>query len=327
MQRSPYHIVPLLLAALAVPACGAIGSGSSSGSLTPPAKRIAPTSMTFTYQTVDDPTSTTNEVTAIEESGAIVGTYGSGTASDPYEGYSSTSPYSSFEPIDYSNAKDTVVTGLSSSSSRTVISAYVVTPGQLLGTWAAFNIDGLWALTKDHKEGKGKNAVTAVLGVNDSEYGAGYYINSTGAKMPIVINIPTESYIGLKPPGAKGAEGTGINDTNDVSGWETNSGGSTEGFFYRVGTYYKFAYAGAESTEALSINAQDQIVVFYVDSNAVKHGFIVTNPASGSPTWKTIDEPNAVNGTVVTGIDNDDDICGYYFDSDGVQHGFVANPN
>ena len=322
----------VLLCGAVLSACSGAASFSSTGVfplqshvLTRPAGAAAnPTPIPFTYQTTDDPSSTVNKVTAINNEGEIVGNIGAGTASSPVESYSSTSPYSSFSPIDYSSAQGTAATSLSSSPSNPIVAGYINSPPQLHGVWAFVQIKGIFSLMKDRKEGTGSDAVTEILGINASQFAAGFYTNASGANIPVVLDVPTGKYTQLKPPGYTSAEATGINKVNDISGWESTSTGIV-GFFVRVGKYYSVAYSGAATTEALGVNSQDQIVGYYQGSTGVRHGFVLTNPTSGQ-VWQMIDEPNAVNGTVVTGINDNDDICGYYVDGSGVQHGFVAVP-
>jgi hypothetical protein len=285
-----------------------------------------PTPIPFAFQTVDDPASTVNAVRSINQSGQIVGTVGAGTSNFPAESYSSSSPYSSFEAIQYTNAADTVATSLSSTTSNQTVAGYLVSPPSLHGTWAFVRINGFWTVFKDRKEGRGADSVTEILGINDTKFAVGFYTNSYGLNVPVVINITSEKFNILKPPGAASAQGTGINDLNDILGWGGSSS-SASGFFLHAGAYYTVAYPGAASTEALNLNKQDQVVGYYQGSNGVKHGFVLTGPLNGSSqVWQSVDDPNGVNGTVVTGINNGDDICGYYFDSSGVQHGFVATP-
>jgi hypothetical protein len=316
---------------LALSGCNGPATGLSpaapsqrSAALTPSRGAIGAASpIPFAFQTVDDPASNVNEVTGIDALGDIVGTIGSGTPSSPFTGYSSTIPYTSFTAQWYSGGQGTVAMGV---ATNTIMAGYVIHPPQLPGIWAFVEINGLWTLIKDRKGGKGTAAVTEILGVNTSKFGVGFYKNAYGNNVPVVLNIPLENFNTLKPPGAISAEGTGINTVNDVSGWESTSGG-TVGFLVRAGTYYSISYPGSTTTEALGLNSQDQIVGYYQQSNGTKHGFILTNPTkAGQQVWQTIDEPNAVSGTVVTGINDSDDVCGYYVDGNGVQHGFVAVP-
>ena len=325
--------VALLSCGLTLSACNGPASTSSPG-VVPQSRGLTPligtaaSPIPFTFQTVDDPTSSVNEVTGIDALSEIVGTVGSGAPSNPFGGYTSVPPYSSFQPVNFSRAQGTVATSVVSVAGLTLVVGYVINPQQLTRIWGFIDINNLFTLLKDRKEGTGNNAVTEILSTNASEFGAGFYTNSSGVNIPVEANLPLEKFYALKPPGATGAEATGINVVNDVSGWGSTAGGVV-GFFLRAGRYYPVAYPGATLTEALGLNSQDQIVGYYQTSGGgVKHGFILTGPTkSGSQqVWQTIDEPNEENGTVVTGVNDSDDICGYYIDGSGIQHGFVAVP-
>ncbi len=318
-----------------VSACSG-GSSASSAGVLPQQHEAArartpgsPTPIPFTYQTVDDPTSNVNEVTSIDGAMVIVGTTGNGQLSSPNQGYIANPPYTSFTPLGYPGAAGIAITTLSVTPSKTIFAGYIASPPQLRGTWGYVNINAIPTLTKDRKGGKGPNIATEILGLSDTEQAVGFYKSDSGAgvNMPFLLNLAVMKFKGLKPPnGTKGAEATGVNDLSDITGW-VSSGGT--GFLEHAAKYYTLAYPGAKTTEALSLNAQDQVVGFYQDGKGMTHGFILTNPTQGASgqVWQTIDEPNAAQGTVVTGINANDDICGYYIDSDGVQHGFVAVPN
>jgi hypothetical protein len=321
-------VFALLAAGFALTACS--GSGISTTADTQrsqftPLVAGAATPIPFQFQTVDDPSSNVNKVNSINASGEIVGTIGSGSQSSPFESYSSSSPYQSFQTISYSKAQGTVTMA---DPTATMIAGYVINPPQLNGIWAAVYINGLWTIFKSRKQGSGKDAVTEILGVNASELAVGFYTNSLHVNVPVEIIVPSERFTPLKPPGATaGAEATGINGVGDISGWETTASG-INGFLLHVGHYYTFSYPGAVSTEALGVNAADQVVGFYQDSGGKQHGFILSNAtqSQSQQVWQTIDEPNAVSTTVVTGLNDSGDICGYYIDVNNVQHGFVAIP-
>jgi hypothetical protein len=186
-------------------------------------------------------------------------------------------------------------------------------------------MSGRWKILADPNEGSGKNAVTEILGVNDSDYAVGYYTNNSGTNVPFELNIPSRSYTNLSPPGALNAEATGINQRDDIAGSVQTSNG-VKAFYVRAGTYYEDAYPKATATYGLSLNYQDQIVGDYVDSSGATHGFVLTYPAnvSAKQIWQSVDEPNARYGTWITGINQHATICGYYIDASGTQHGFVA---
>jgi hypothetical protein len=319
----------LLICAAALSACGGPSSLSSPGAIpqsraVTPLARPASTPTPFTFQTVDDPASKVNSVAGINAGGEIVGNIGSGSKSDPLQGYISATPYSSFTPLVYPNSGGTIATSISNVPSHLIVVGNVINPPQLSVVWGFVNINGLWTLFKDHHEGTGKNAVTELLGVNDSEFAVGFFTNSLGNNVPIVLNIPAIKWIVLKPPGYTSAEATGINAVNDMEGWEKTKSG-TNGFLWRAGAYYTFSYPGASATYAQGINSFDQIVGYYTDASGLKHGFIMSNP-TGQPAWQSIDDANGAKGTVVSGVNDSDDICGYYVDGNGVQHGFVAVP-
>lgn len=318
--------------------CGPILSACSAGGSMPSA---APTqgatfggkhsgSTTYSFVTVDDPNSNVNAVAAINALGWIAGNFGAGTASSPIESYTSAPPYQKFEVIDYSKAKGTVATGLTNDVSNLTVVGYVISPSTLPGTWAFIDDDGgLWYIFKDHKEGKGKNSITKILGANSSDWAVGYFTNPYGNNVAIQINMLTELFTKLAPPGAVSAEATGINTVGDMSGWETTAS-ATNGFFVRVGQYYTYSFPGAATTEGLSLNSADQIAGTYqLTSSGIKHGFILTGPTKSpsQQSWQRIDDPNGVNGTVVIGINDSGQVCGYYIDGSGVQHGFVATPS
>jgi hypothetical protein len=318
-----------LACGVALSACSGPATNSSPG-IPPQAQPLArssghvPGSISFSFQTVDDSISTVNAVAGINNSSEIVGNVGAGTGSSPMESYYSTPPYTSFTPIDYTKAQQTIATGLDNSSTNQMTAGYVVNPPQLTGIWAFVRVNGIFTLIKDRKEGTGKNTVTEILGINDQQFGVGYFVNTLGVKIPFEVSIPFQKFVALKPPGAKDAAATGINNAGDIVGWGS-TGSELDGYFVRVGVYYTLEYPGATTTVALGINSHDHVVGYYANASGPKHGFILTDPQGGSQqVWRTIDAPNAPNGTVVTGVNDSDDISGYYVDSSGVQHGFVA---
>jgi len=279
----------------------------------------------FIYTTVDDPNSQQKHVTGINQLGKIVGWFGGGSGSTIPESYTSEPPYIKFRGINYPGAQGTTAMALTSNK---VIVGFVYSPQNLNGTWGFIRSSGVPTLIKDHKEGTGGNAVTELLGINDSLMAVGFYTNPYGVNVPFVLNTVTVQFTNLKPPGAIAAEGTGINGKGDISGTETTSSGNDMGFFFRTGTYYQLGYPHAQWTRALSLNWQDQVVGEYQDGSGAVHGFILTNPTSGQQTrvWQSVDEPDSANMTVITGINNHDQICGWYADSAGNTHGFLANP-
>lgn len=283
-----------------------------------------PTPIPFKYTTVNDPNSRVNVVTGVNQLGKITGWYGGGSGSNIAEAYTSEPPYTKFRGLSYPGAQGTTAMTVTSNK---IVAGYVSQPQNLNGVWGFVRAKGVWTLLKDRKEGDGNDALTEVLGMNDSGVAVGYYLSEIGVSVPFVLNTVTEQFTNLKPPGALGAEGTGINGKGNITGTEFLTGGVTSGFYLQTGTYYQLSYPGAAATQALSLNWQDQVVGEYQDAYGV-HGFVLTFPTNGAQTrlWQSIDEPNAAGTTVVTGINNHDAICGWYIDSSGHVNGFVASP-
>ncbi len=336
LPKSPHLVqaaVAIALCGVALSACngpassfvapGASAQGSQAAKHT--SASPTPSPIPFSYQTVDNPDSNANQVTAINQLGKIVGEYGGGSGSNIPQSYTSQPNYTKFRNENEPNSQGTFATSM---SSNRIIAGYAVDPNGYGGIWAFVKIKGQWSLLADPKGETGSSGVTEILAINDSENAVGYYVNSAGASVPFEVNVPQAGFIDLTPPGVVGnARATGINGKGDVVGWEQSSKGVI-GWYLQAGTYYPFSYSGGTNTYALSVNWPDQVAGYYTDSNGTPHGFILTGPNKGGAeqVWQTIDEPRAVYGTVVTGINTHHHICGYYFDSSHVQHGFVAVP-
>ena len=278
----------------------------------------------FKFQTVDDPNSNQNEVTGINGRGKIVGTFGGGSASNIPESYSSQPGYTKFRGMNYPGAEGTVATSLGRNG---LVAGYVINPNQLNGIWAFIRSNGIWTLLEDSKEGNGDNAVTEILGINDSGYAVGYYTNSSGVEIPFKLNIVTEDFSNLNPPGANSAEATGISAKGNLCGTEVLNNGSSEGFYLQNSTYYTLNYPAAANTWAWAINFDNQIAGQYQDASGNLHGFILINPTagSGSRIWQSVDISYAVS-TKLTGINSGQWISGSYVDTAGNTHGFVGIP-
>ena len=291
-------------------------------SVKPDSGSSTPTPIPFSYSTVNDPNSMTNEITGINQLAKVVGVFGGGSGSNVWESYTSQKPYTKFRPDDYPGAQGTFIRGLS--SNRTVV-GYVIDPGNLTGTWGFVKNGGLWTLMKDPNEGSYNCAVTELYGINDSKNAVGFYLDTNCVSNAIVANTVTQSFTNINPPGATSAYATGINGKGDISGTATING-TTVGFYLQTGTYYTFAYPNATRTEALSLNWQDQVVGDYTDQNGLVHGFVLTYPThgSGARVWQSVDEPKATGGTIITGINNHDAISGYYVDTNTNKDGFIA---
>jgi len=330
--RSPLYAsaaIGLGISSLALAACASSATPSALSGQFGPALRPAtatPTPIPFKFQTVDDPRSNYNEVTAINQLRKVVGVWGGGSGSTVWQSYSARPPYTNLRNMNFPNSQGTFATSLTSNKS---IAGYVLDPKHLHGVYGFVENNLKWTLFRDPNGAKGKHAVTEILGINDTGLAVGFYksAGSGNTEVPFELNVQSTTYTDLSPPEAIGdAAATGINGKGDITGYEKTSAG-VKGFFLQAGTYYPFYYTGALATYALSLNWSEQVVGYYVDASHMPHGFLLIGPTrgGGAQDWQTIDAPGAV-GTVVTGINNHHDICGFYIDASGIQHGFVAVP-
>ncbi|HYL26986.1 MAG TPA: hypothetical protein VEW74_04065, partial [Candidatus Nitrosotalea sp.] len=69
-----------------------------------PMTTSSPTPIPFVFQTVDDPNSTKNQVTGINQLSKIVGVYGAGQGSTMPQSYTALPPYSQFHGMNYPGA-------------------------------------------------------------------------------------------------------------------------------------------------------------------------------------------------------------------------------
>jgi hypothetical protein len=324
-KRSGPVAIAAGLVTLAIAACGAPStSGPVAGTL--PAQIVnartpkpSPTPYQFSFATVNDPASTTfTRVMGIDELNEVVGTFGTGSASDPSHGFNSETPYTKFRTLDYPSAVDTVATAMSSNE---IFVGYFVDDSSAHHVWGFVRNKGVWTQSKDPKTPKGAGSVNEFLGVNNPGEVTGFYLNSYGSDA--AYELVNNHFQALNPTGATTATANGINMRGIIVGTETVSG-TTEGWLLENREYYTITYPGAYSTQALAINYESQVVGSYVDGTGT-HGFILSDPTS--PTgkyWQSIDEPAAAGTTVVTSINSKHAICGWYVDSNGNTDGFVA---
>ncbi len=280
------------------------------------------TTSSWTFQTLDDPNSGSsyNVLTGINNQQHISGYYGQGGSSDPSHGFIVYPPWgtNNFTNENYPGADGTQVLALN--NTKWICGTYTS------GAWTyGFTlVAGVWVSYKDPKLRHDNGHVTALLGISDSDLSVGYYTGQSGENNGFELDIPIAKYHGVAPPNGSNGVATGINGKGDIVGYVTLGNGTTEAYLLKGAQYTEYAFPGAVSTQAYSINWQDQIAGSYVDASGATHGFILTNPL-GSEQWQQVDEPDAVGSTVITGMNNHHYLVGYYVDGTGT-HGFAATP-
>ena len=326
----PALAVSVMMTALGLAACNGSAPMLAGGPL-PPSTRTAtvhksitrpsPTPYSFNFETVDEPGSSLNRVTGVNQDEQITGYYGTGSKNDPAVGYKSAPPYTKFQPVRYPGAINTYCMGI---SDNFLDSGYYLSNTQGSHTFGFVKVHGLYTLFKDPKTPKGPNTVNELLGLNDTDVAVGFYTDLNGNNHAYELFVTENKFVDLNPPGFTSTVGAGITNQGNVAGYGVTSGGATEGWIYLNGIYRTVMYPGSTSTEALGINWENQVAGEYTSKDGVTHGFVVTNPQTKSPTWQSVDEPDAVGVTVISSINHHRTIVGWYNDSSGDTHGFVG---
>jgi hypothetical protein len=281
---------------------------------------------TFSFTTLDNPADPTfNQLLGINDSGTIVGYYGSGAASHPNIGYEIAAPYTSFTSNNMPGSTQTQATGINNA-------------GLTTGFWAPTNLGGGDANFGFVREAVGSNftyisatdplvfagpTVDQALGINNNNIAAGFYLDADGNSHGYTYNVITSAYTELKLKGAVQVAATGINDSSEVSGFYVTKAGATIGFVSnQAGTVVThFEVPKTSFTQLLGINNEGVAVGFYMDKKGITHGLYYT-PANGN--WTTVDAPNGAGGTVVNGVNNKNQLVGFYTDSAGNTHGMLV---
>jgi hypothetical protein len=285
----------------------------------------AASAQTFSFSTLDnvkDPTF--NQLLGINDSGVIVGYFGSGQVGHPNIGYEIAPPYTSFMSNNQPGSVQTQATGINNAGITTGFwsdtntgtdanFAFVRSPvGQNFAYTSVIN-----PLTASMPR------VSQALGVNNSNVVAGFYVDANGGTHGYTYKASTAAYNPIKIGGSLADAATGINDNGQVCGFIVQKGGKTAGFVRSAngGVITRFQVPGTGFTQLLGINNSGVAVGFYTDVNGLNHGLYYT-PSTGA--WLTVDDPNGVQGSVVNGINNEGQLVGFYTDAGGNTHGMLV---
>ena len=300
----------LLLAAAAI---GALASGAASA-------------QTFTFTTLDNPGDPTfNQLLGINDSGTIVGYFGSGAPGHPNIGYEIAAPYTSYTQNMMPGSVQTQATGINNA-------------GLTTGFWAPTNAggDANFGLVRQ-PTGKaftyvsvtdplvaGLPQVDQALGINNSDVVAGFYNDANGVSHGFTYSLTTAEYTPIKFGGAVSVAATGINDNGQVCGFFVTPKGSNFGFVRNAngGVVTHFTVPHTTFTQLFGINNAGTAVGVYTDNTGLTHG-LYYQPSTGA--WLTVDDPQGTGGTFLNGINNKGQIVGFYVDAAGNTHGMLVN--
>jgi hypothetical protein len=316
-----------VLAAILPTVAGAATNGSSPRGV-PPLVDVAPH---FAFQTLGDPADKTfNELLGVNDFDEIAGYHGSGTPATkhPNRGFT-VAPFSgpTFRPENYPGSQQTEVTGVNDEG--TTVGTFASKAGARFG----FMLRARKYIRVAFPGTTSNPPVNELLGLNNHSMAAGFYEDASKVRHAYTWSRVGNVYTQVDPPGSVSATATGIDDAGAVSGYFTDTTGTTYGFVESKSTYTPLQFPGATKTEALGLNDQGLVVGMYVDSSAYTHGFIYVPPLilrrAAAPhipsgAFAAIDDPAGVGTTVVNGVNNVDTVVGFYFDSKGRTDGMIG---
>jgi hypothetical protein len=277
----------------------------------------------FVFATVNNNRDDTfNQLLGINSSGKIAGYFGSGATGHPNMGYVVSPSYGqgNFQNENFPGAAQTQVTGIDNN-------------GDTVGFWVDgqgandgfYRLRGARLHTVNFPTGNNaKPQVDQLLGINDSGLTVGFYTDGQGNNHGFSYKIGKRHFKQINVAGDSNVTAAAVNNLNDVAGFATNAGGTTEAFLLRSdGKLYRLDFPGATATQAFGVNDGDEVVGDYTTGtgdNATTDGFVWA-PGFG---FQTVDDPNGVGATTINGVNDRGTLVGFYTDSAGNTDGLLA---
>ncbi|MGC2786415.1 MAG: hypothetical protein WA397_21790 [Roseiarcus sp.] len=233
-----------LAAATVAAACG-LGVVSGSAEAT-----------TYTLETLNNAADPTfNQLLGINSAGSISGYFGSGAASHPNKGYLLAPPYGQ---VDYRNenfpgSAHTQVTGLNDNGTTVgfLSDTNIGPPND--DNVGFFEHNGVFRRVVNPNTPAGGVPINQLLGVNNSGIAVGFYNDAEGNSHGYTLNSNTLTFSEFDVPGATSTTTTAINNLGWIAGTDV-TGGVTEAFIDKGGTFRLFAVPGAMSTSFFGLN-------------------------------------------------------------------------
>ncbi|HEY7389770.1 MAG TPA: PEP-CTERM sorting domain-containing protein [Bryobacteraceae bacterium] len=284
-----------------------------------------------TFQDVINPADPTfNQELGINNSGLIAGYFGSGQAGHPNKGY--TLPYSTANPItsgfvneNFPGSAQTQVTGLNNIGTTVGFFSDTNNGPGLDNNFGWVNVGGVFTEANNPNASPVAGLFTdQLLGVNNSDIAAGFYVADDGTTHGYTYNIGTKTFSGpIDDPNGVGATTVAaINNSGELAGFFTNSlTGATEGFLENGGTFTTINVPGFTTTVLLGLNNIGQAVGFDMDAAGNMHGILCN---TSTLFCAQIDDPNGVNTTTFNGLNDKGQIVGFYANGAGNTIGMVA---
>ena len=164
--------------------------------------------------------------------------------------------------------------------------------------------------------------MTQVIGINNSGTTDGFYVDNNGNTHGFYNT--NGSFNTVDYPGTPFNQLLGQNDMGQASGYYSLSADNTTPDFPYVydelggGVFQVITIpAAVGGAQATGVNNSQQICGFYIDSNGVNHGFLLSFGL-----LVTLDAPGSTF-TQALGLNNEGQVVGFYLDADGNSHGFI----
>lgn len=169
-----------------------------------------------------------------------------------------------------------------------------------------------------------------VTGIDNAGDVAGWYVNGSQITQGFIANGSTGQFTTINAPGATATEITGINSAGgvvagiaDVLVGPPGSVPVETGFLYDYGAtspaWVQFNLPFTTAIDSVSVNDSGEIACTYTDLSGLSHGCL-----SNGVTFSTVDDPNGIGTTVLSGINDGGQFVGSYMDANGVTHGITT---
>jgi len=258
---------------------------------------------------------TFNQLLGINDSGAIVGYFGSGAdAMHPNKGYLINPPYSplSFVDKNFPGSVQTQVIGVNNAGIK--VGFFVDGAGATHG-FVRWNTT--WRKV-DFRRTTSKPMVNQLLGINNRGIAAGFFNDSKDQSHGYLYNIRTGRFALLRlPVVASSVVATGVNDRGEVVGFYV-TGKNTKAFTWSGRSFRTVSLGNGTNTQALGVNNAGSVVGSFVDAAGKMHGFLWSAGQAHA-----VDVPGSA-GTVVNGLNNRGQIVGFSMNAAKQTLGFVA---
>lgn len=156
---------------------------------------------------------------------------------------------------------------------------------------------------------------TRALGINN----LGTIVGSGGSDGFVLSN---GKFTTVRFPGSSRTVAAGINDSGVIVGSYADTTGFSLGFMLKNGKYTAINFPGASNTGILRIDNEGDIVGSYDVNGGDEHGFTLDKGR-----FLTHDDPNAGISTIISDVNKFDRLVGGYVDVSGRNHSFTATCN